>query len=117
MSTHKHIDKICIAVLIVSLIVTVIFMNGKSFGLVGIVDEDAEGYEGTTYFTANDQNGTWDTSSATTISLNGDEATVTGGGAYAYDGSVYIENAGYYVISGELTAVSSWKRKVLPRSG
>ena len=33
MSTSKHIDKICCAVLALSLLLTVLFMNGKALGL------------------------------------------------------------------------------------
>ncbi len=33
MSTHKHIDKICAIVIIVSIFITVIFMNGSWVGL------------------------------------------------------------------------------------
>ena len=33
MSTHKYIDKICCVAVVLSLIVTVIFMNAKSFGI------------------------------------------------------------------------------------
>ncbi len=33
MSTHKHFDKICCAVLAVSLLLTILFMNAESFGV------------------------------------------------------------------------------------
>ena len=33
MSTHKHIDKICCVVLALTLIITVIFMNGEKIGI------------------------------------------------------------------------------------
>ncbi|MBQ3785827.1 MAG: carbohydrate-binding domain-containing protein, partial [Lachnospiraceae bacterium] len=103
MSTHKNIDKICIVVIILALILTVLFMNGKSLGLIAVVDEDAENYEGDEYFSANDLNGSWDTSKATVITLKGDSATISGDGAYSYDGDVYIAGGGYYVVSGSLT--------------
>ena len=34
MATHKHIDKICAGILVLTLIITVLFMNGAthSFG-------------------------------------------------------------------------------------
>ena len=47
--------------------------------------------------------GDWDTSEATVITLEGDDITVSGAGAYVNDGSVYIAQSGYYVVSGELT--------------
>ncbi|MDE6203800.1 MAG: spore coat protein CotH, partial [Lachnospiraceae bacterium] len=34
MSTHKHIDKVCCAVLVLSMIITVLFMNAKALGVV-----------------------------------------------------------------------------------
>ena len=103
MSTSKHIDIICVVVLVLSLLLTVLFMNGEALGIEKVVDEDAEANSGSAYFTANDLNGDWDTSSATVITLNGGSAKVSGSGAYAYDGGVVISNAGWYVISGTLT--------------
>ena len=103
MSTHKIIDKICVAAMVCAVVVTLLFMNGTSLGLTAIVDEDAESYTGTEYFTANDQDGEWDTSGATVIDLQGDTASVKGNGAYVLDGSVYITGGGYYVLTGTLT--------------
>ncbi len=34
MSTHKHIDKICCVAVVLALIITVLFMNGQSLGIV-----------------------------------------------------------------------------------
>ncbi len=34
MSTHKHIDKICCIAVVLALVITIIFMNGKSLGIV-----------------------------------------------------------------------------------
>ena len=103
MSTDKHIDRICIIITLAALLVTVLFMNGEKLGIERIVDEDAEKYSDLDQFTANDQNGEWDTEGATVITLNGDSATVSGNGAYANKGSVVITNAGKYVLSGTLT--------------
>ncbi len=103
MTTHKYIDQICVAILLFTVVITVLFMNGRSFGIEAIVDEDAESYEGNTYFTAKDQNGSWDTSEATVISLNGDHVTINGTGAYEYNGGVYIASGGSYILSGTLT--------------
>ena len=33
MSTHKHIDKICVAAIVISLIISVLFMNGSALGI------------------------------------------------------------------------------------
>ena len=52
MSTNRHIDLICILVLILTVLLTVLFMNGEAYGIQIIVDEDAEANEGNAYFTA-----------------------------------------------------------------
>ena len=104
MSTHRNIDKICIVILVLTLLVTVVFMNGEKLGIEVIPDEDAENYTGTAYFTANDLDGTWSDNAYTTyITLSGDTAQIKGNGAYAYDGGVVITNGGWYVLSGTLT--------------
>ena len=103
MSTHKNLDKICAAIVILSLLGTVVFINGESLGITKVVDEDAEQFSDTQYFTSSDQNGTWDPSNPTVITLTGDGAAISGNGAYTNDGNVVITNAGYYEISGTLT--------------
>ena len=103
MSTHRNIDLICIAAIILGLILTVLFMNGERLGIQVIRDADAEDYDGTEWFTANDLNGAWDDSAATVITLKGETAKVSGGGAYAWDGDVVITGGGRYTISGALT--------------
>lgn len=99
MSTSKHIDKICIVICLFSLLLTVLFMNGKALGLTPVVDGDA----GDGQFTANDRNADWSRSGATRITLTGDGGSVTGGGAYVNDGDVHILYAGTYILSGTLT--------------
>ena len=103
MSTHNTLDKICVAIVICSLVLTVLFMNGEALGITKIVDEDAEQNSDSAYFTTNDQNGSWDTTDAAVITLTGDGASISGNGAYAYDGDVVIAEAGRYVFSGSLT--------------
>ena len=103
MSTHKNLDKICVAIVVGSLVLTGLFMNGEVLGITKIVDEDAQQNSDSVYFTTNDQNGNWDTSGATVITLTGDGATISGNGAYTVNGNVVITNAGYYVVSGTLT--------------
>ena len=102
MSTHKHIDIICILITVFAVCLTALFMNGEAFGITKIVDEDAEGYEGTEYFTGNDLNADWDDSDATHITLDGADVTIRGTGAYVLDGNAVISNGGYYVVSGTL---------------
>ena len=103
MSTHKHIDLICVAVLVCTVLITVLFMNGERYGLTPVIDWDAENSTGSPWFTRNDRDGDWDAAGATRIELKGDTASVRGGGAYAYDGDVVIAQAGRYVLSGALT--------------
>ena len=104
MSTHnRRLDKICVVIVAVSLLLTVLFMNGESLGITMIVDEDAESYSGTTYFTTNDQNSDWDTEGATVITLTGDGAEISGNGAYVNGQEVVITEAGRYVVSGSLS--------------
>ena len=103
MSTHKNIDQICVVIVVLSLILTMLFVNGESLGITKVVDEDAEQNSDSVYFTVNDQNGSWDTSSATVITLNGSEASVSGNGAYVNGGNVVITNGGSYVVSGTLS--------------
>lgn len=103
MSTHKLFDFFCVVVLLLTIAITVLFINGERLGIQVIVDEDAEGYSGSAYFTANDLAGSWSVNGATVITLKGETATVNGGGAYAYNGDVIITGAGRYVISGTLT--------------
>lgn len=103
MSNSKHFDIIASIVTILAVVGTILFMNGEALGIEKIVDEDAEIYTDTEYFTSNDLNGSWDETDATVITLEGDTATIKGTGAYAYDGNVVISNAGYYVVTGTLT--------------
>ena len=102
MSNDKHIDRICIIITLIALVLTVLFMNGEKLGIAKVVDEDAEKYSDLSNFTANDQNGEWESEDAAVITLNGDSASVSGKGAYANGSTVVITNAGTYVVSGTL---------------
>ena len=99
MSTHKRIDVICVIAILLTVGLTALFMNGRALGITPIPSGEA----GDGLFTANDLNAGWDTSSATKITLFGSDAKISGNGAYAYDGDVYIVYAGHYVLTGELT--------------
>ena len=94
MSTHNNLDKICVAIVVGSLVLTGLFMNGEALGITKIVDEDAQQNSDSVYFTTNDQNGNWDTSGATVITLTGEGGAIAGKGACAVDGNVVITNAG-----------------------
>lgn len=103
MSTHKNFDKICVVVLALTLLLTLLFINGERLGLQVVVDEDSEAHSSASYFTANDLDGSWDSSGATLITLQGGSASISGSGAYAYNGDVVISSAGLFVLSGSLT--------------
>ena len=77
MSTSKHIDKICLVVCLLTLLLTVLFINGEALGIEVVTDADA----GDGLFTANDLNGDWNRSGATQITLTGDSGSVKGSGA------------------------------------
>jgi len=102
MLTHKNIDRICLTVIALTLVITVLFMNGKSFGMTAIVDEDREIHEGDVNFTANDLDGSWENERTVKITLKGDRAAIKGNGAYFYDNKLVIAGGGYYEIEGEL---------------
>ena len=102
MSAHRHFDWICVAVLVCTVLITTLFMNGARFGIETVKDGDAEGSTDSAYFTKNDRDGSWNSATATRIRLSGDSASVSGGGAYIYDGDVVIAQAGRYVVSGTL---------------
>ena len=100
MSTHKRFDLICVAVMICAILLTVLFMNGEQLGIKVMTDYDTDRNEGQEYFTENDLNADWNTETAAVITLNNNSASVSGSGAYAYNGSVFITQSGKYVISG-----------------
>lgn len=99
MSTHKHIDIICVTASVFALLITVLFMNGKMFGISAVENENTS----TDMFTQNDLTADWNTDSAAQIILSDGGSTVSGNGAYIYDGDIYIAYSGKYIISGELS--------------
>ena len=50
MSTHKHIDRICVVIIVTALILTLLFMNGQALGLEAA--ERSMGYEETLFDTS-----------------------------------------------------------------
>ena len=101
MSTQKHIDKICVAAVLLAMIIAAVFMNGEKIGIETLANEDRETYEATEHFTSNDLNsGEMDFSDAVKITLNGDTASIQGNGAYVLYNTVRIVKSGYYSISG-----------------
>ncbi len=100
MSTSKQIDKICLVCLVLLLGITVWFCCGKKLGITVIPTEKDQAAAG--FFTQNDLNSAWDTANATVITLEGDNARISGNGAYFSDGTVHIIYAGKYLLSGSL---------------
>ena len=100
MSTSKCVDKICIAAISLTLVITVLFMFGEKLGITVIHREEDENTS--KMFTANDLNAEWDTEDACKIILNGDNTKITGNGAYFSNNILHIAYAGKYVISGTL---------------
>ena len=103
MSSSKKIDIICIAMAVLALVITLLFMNGEALGLKTVVDEDAEENSDLVYFTKNDLNGNWNTSVATKIVLKDDKVKIAGSGAIVKNGNVVINSGGHYVVNGSLT--------------
>ncbi len=99
MATHKHIDVICIVVIVFTLLLTILFMNGKILGIQTVTSET----NSDAMFTTNDLNADWDISDATKITLSDEGSTIKGNGAYVNNGNVYIVYAGAYVLSGTLS--------------
>lgn len=104
MSTHKAIDRICVVVTALAVLLTILFIHGDRFGLKPVVDEDSGSGNGSpnSLFTKNDLDGDWDMEGATIIRLNGSGADVSGDGVYSYEGNVVIASPGRYLVSGRL---------------
>ena len=103
MSSHKNTDLICILIILFAAVITVLFINGRAFGITAEADEDAEYYEGDAYFSSNDLMPCSAESADCVISLERADGRVDGNGAYFYDGNLVISGGGKYLISGELT--------------
>ena len=100
MSTSKHIDLICAAALLLTLLVTVLFINGKALGIPAASDGGAGDGDG--HFAADDLNADQAAAGAARITMTGDGGRVSGSGAYFLNGDVCIVCPGEYVLSGEL---------------
>jgi hypothetical protein len=103
MHSNRHFDRICLAVLICTVLLTVLFMNGESLGIQVVRDLDTDTNEGSAWFTENDLDGSWDTEGAVWITLEGSTASVKGNGAYVKGSDVVIASSGRYIVTGELT--------------
>ena len=103
MHSNRHFDRICLAVLICTVLLTVLFMNGESLGIQVVRDQDTDRDEGSVWFTENDLDGSWDTEGAVRITLEGSTASIEGSGAYVKGSDVVIASSGRYIVTGELT--------------
>jgi hypothetical protein len=103
MHSNRHFDRICLAVLICTVLLTVLFMNGESLGIQVVRDQDTDRNEGSLWFTENDLDGSWDREGAVWITLEGSTASVKGNGAYVKGSDVVIASSGRYIVTGELT--------------
>ena len=99
---RKHLDAIALVITALTVAIAIAFMNGEALGLRMVVDADAEAHSDDSNFTNNDLNGSWDTSGATSIRLEGKSASYSGSGVYVWNGSVTIGASGTYVVSGTL---------------
>ncbi|MBR7046372.1 MAG: carbohydrate-binding domain-containing protein, partial [Lachnospiraceae bacterium] len=103
MHSNRHFDRICLAVLICTVLLTVLFMNGESLGIQVVRDQDTDRNEGSVWFTENDLDGSWDTEGAVQITLEGSTASIEGSGAYVKGSDIVIASSGRYIVTGELT--------------
>lgn len=88
MTSHKRIDLICIIITLMAILLTVLFINGESLGIKVVYSaEDVDDLS---------------EEAATLITFEGSEISISGNGAYTYDGDVYISTSGYYRFSGTL---------------
>lgn len=99
MAAHKYIDAICVAITVFTLLLTVLFLNGKALGLTAVVREE----DSDAMFTPNDLDAAWDATGATRITLSDGESRVEGNGAYVYGDEIRIVYAGKYRLSGALS--------------
>ena len=101
MAVNKKIDIICVVITVITLILTVLFINGRSFA-VEASSPSEEATEDNGYFTSSDVKTQASTEDATVITLDGDSATVTGNGAYYANNKLTIAYKGTYVLKGTL---------------
>jgi hypothetical protein len=99
MSSNKYIDKICIFVTALTVIITLVFMNSANLGVVAVTSDAVADNDG--IFSDRDLNPEWDSDTATYIQLD-DMDNLETAGAYALDGNLHIVSKGVYVLSGSL---------------
>lgn len=100
MSFSKHTNLICIIITILSVVLTVVFMNAESLGVTVVTSDATADEDG--IFSDRDLDPSYSEATAVYIDLD-DIDGYTSGGAYELDGDLYIVTAGTYVLSGTLT--------------
>ena len=99
MSFSKHTNILCGIILICTLVLTLVFINGEALGITVVRADVAEDEEG--LFTGRDKDPSYDEDTAIRINLDDLEGEVSGG-SYEMGGDLYIVQAGTYVLSGSL---------------
>ena len=99
MSNSKHTDLVCIIIIVLSLVLTLVFINGEALGIEVIKSDETADAEST--FTESDLSAEWSASSAVYINLETLEIT-SSSGAYVLDGDICISSGGTYVLSGAM---------------
>ena len=101
MAASKKVDVICVVLAVLALILTVLFINGKSLGLQ-VYTTTEETTENNSHFTSSDIKKEVDITDATIITMEGSSVTVSGNGAYFTNGVLKIVYKGTYVLKGSL---------------
>ena len=102
MSTDNKMDAVCIVSTILTVVLTILLMNGVTFGAIPVISKETD----SGMFTSSDLNADWNSTSATEIALSDMGSVISGNGAYVYDGDVYIAYAGLCTYRGTV----GWQR-------
>ena len=99
MSHSKYTDIFCVVILALTLICTLLFMNGERLGLTAVESDMSADLNGT--YSDRDLEQGYDSSSAQYIDLS-DLAGLKLSNAYELDGDLYLTSKGTFVLSGEM---------------
>ena len=99
MIKNKRTNVFCLAITVIMLVVTFLFMQGEKYGIVAAVSDAVADENGV--FSDRDLDDTWNPDQAVTIDLSNIEGLAQEG-AYELDGDLYIISKGVYVLTGEL---------------
>ncbi|MBQ8934067.1 MAG: carbohydrate-binding domain-containing protein [Lachnospiraceae bacterium] len=99
MSHSKYTDIFCVVILVLTLLCTLLFMNGERLGLTAVESDMSADLNGT--YSDRDLEQGYDSSSAQYIDLS-DLAGLKLSNAYELDGDLYLTSKGTFVLSGEM---------------